>query len=196
MAPKFDPIHEFLLENHKEEHITVFSSRTANWDWAKDIKKSEIATKDGLIIFVGKRNKVLYIGQSEFINKYVTLINNIHDMEPAKVYVVNNENPSSRIMNVNSYRARFNPVHNSNRNHRFMFDSGKIVLNLSPRYEKIVQWIVTHPESTYTSFTKVYNVADIAGLCKAFSLIRVSYKDLKAAIKANNKDIIVLNRGL
>lgn len=195
MATKFDPIYKFLLQNHAEENITLFKSSASNWDWAREIKRSSIATKDGLIIFVGKRNKVLYIGQSEFINNYVSLIKDTHNIEPTKIFVINNENPSSKLMNVNSYRATFNPVYNSDRNHRFLFDSGKTVLNLSPRYEKIVQWIINHPESTFTTFTRVYTATDLRGLCKAFSLIRISYKELKSAIKANNKSIIV-NRSL
>lgn len=196
MTSKLDPVHTFLLENHPEENITMFKSRLTNWDWAKEIKNSNVANKDGLVIFVGKRNEVLYIGQSEFLARYVNVIKDTYGVQPNKIFVISNENPSSKLMNTNSYRARFNPTYNSNKNHRFLFDNSKTVLNLSPRYEKIVKWIVNHPESTYTTFTKVYTKADIQGLCRAFSLIRVSYKELKLAIKANTKDIKVSNRGL
>ena len=52
MATKFDPIYKFLLQNHAEENITLFKSSASNWDWAREINRSSIATKDGLIIFI------------------------------------------------------------------------------------------------------------------------------------------------
>lgn len=186
----------FLLKNHKEENIVTFKSNYSNWDWARTIKASKVASRDGLLIFVGKNNKVLYIGQTEFISTYVTGIKHQFDLHPTRIYVIHNENPSSKMMTTNAYRAKFNPLHNSRSNGRFLFDGGKTVLNLSPKYEKMVGWITRNGNARFVDFTDLYSYADLKGLCKCFSLIRTSYKDLKLAIKANTKEIKVLNRSL
>lgn len=190
-------IDDLIRKNHKKENITVFKSSLKDWDWAKAIKASEIATKDGLLIFI-KDQKVMYVGQTEYIALYLNTIKYKYTtLKPTTIYVINNENPSDRIMATDAYRAKLNPVLNSDkRNAKYIFDKSSTVLNLSPRYEKIVDWIKRHPNSTRKEFLDIYTCNDIISLCKSFNLIKQSYKDLKAVIASKNKTIRVLNRSI
>ena len=179
-------MHKFLIKYHSEDNIHVFgainTNNVNNWNWAKAIKNSNVATLEGLIIFVGNNEKVLYIGHTSHVGSYITSLSYSLNVYPTRIFVVCNENPSMYVHAVTAYRAKFKPLLNSDRNQRFMFDSTSTVINLNTRTEKVLDWIKRHPNSTRKEFMAIYNNGDLLALCKCFNVNKLSYKMLKAAV--------------
>lgn len=187
-------MHKFLIKYHSEDHIHLFGAINNHWNWYRQIRNSNVANKEGLVIFLGKDDQVLYIGHTSHIASYFKMIKYSYNINPIKIFIVCNENPSKYVHAVTAYRAKFKPLLNSERNTRFMFDSTTTVLNLNSRSEKVLDWIKRHPNSTRQEFILVFNQQDLATLCKCFNSNKISYKELKAKVFKTKNNIKVVSQ--
>ena len=192
-AKKPFDMHKFLVKHHSEDNVHLFGAINAHWNWVRQIRNSNVANLEGLVIFMSKDDQVLYIGHTSHVGQYVQM-NNVKGIKPHKIFIVCNENPSMYTHAVTAYRAKFKPILNSERNQRFIFDCNNTVLNLNTRSEKALEWIKGHANSTRKEFVLVFSVNDLIALCKCFSVNRISYKALKTKIFKVKSNIRVISK--
>jgi len=176
---------KFLCQHHDANNIYDIKI-LANNPWHIVLRRSDLASKEGLLIFLDSKNTVLYIGQCQRIYDYSSSIYNYYGLtETARVIIVNNENPSKLVHAVGAYRAKFSPKYNSDKGTRFMFNSMYPTTNVNSLCNKAIDWITEHPDSKRVEFISAFNDDKLtlcSKLCRAFSLPSNSYKSLKIAV--------------
>ncbi len=178
----------FLCKHHDASNIYDIKIEGNN-NWADVLRKSDVITKEGLLLFLDRSNTVIYIGHSLNLYGYIThLKRNVPMEETSRVILVSNENPSKLIHATNAYKAKFSPKYNSTRGGRFIFDGDQTTINISPVNARLIDWIKNNPTSTRRQFVdtfKDYNNGHINNLLRLYSVKGFSYKDLKSAIINN-----------